>query len=72
MSDIGIYVIAAIKGSETRYWAAAVQHLAVDAVQSQLAPGWRAILTDHRLTPEQFAELKMVHSDRVRELNFIP
>jgi hypothetical protein len=72
MSDIGVYVVAATKGSETRYWAAAVpQHRAVDEVQRLLAPGWRAILTDHSLSPEQIAELK-IHSNRVRELNFIP
>ncbi len=72
MSDIGIYVIAATKGSETRYWAAAVpQHHAVDAVHRQLADGWRVILTDRRLTPEQIAELK-IRSNTVQELSFIP
>ncbi len=72
MSDIGIYVVAAVKGSETRYWAAAMpQHHAVDEVQRRLPPGWRAILTDHRLNQEQIAELK-IPSNTVRELNFIP
>ncbi len=72
MSDIGIYVVAATKGGETRYWAAAVpQHRAVDEVQRQLPPGWRAILTDRRLAPEQIAELK-IRSNSVRELNFFP
>ncbi len=67
MSDIGIYVVAATKGAETRYWAAAMpQHRAVDEVQRQLPPGWRAILTDHRLTPEQIAELEDPLEQRAR------
>jgi len=72
VSDIGVYVVAATKGGETRYWAAAVpQHRAVDEVQRQLAHGWRVILTDRRLTPEDIAELK-IRSNSVQELNFIP
>jgi hypothetical protein len=72
MSDIGVYVVAATKGGETRYWAAAVpQHRAVDEVAHQLVRGWRVILTDRHLTSEQIAELK-IHPNTVRELNFIP
>jgi hypothetical protein len=47
------------------------QHRAVDEVQRQLAHGWRVILTDRRLTPEEIPELK-IRSDSVQELNFIP
>jgi hypothetical protein len=72
MSDIGVYVVAAAKGGETRYWAAAVpQHCAVDEVARQLANGWHLTLTDRHLTPEQIAELK-IRSNTVQELNFIP
>jgi hypothetical protein len=72
MSDIGVYVVAVTNGSETRYWAAAVpQHRALDEVQRKLAAGWRALLTDRRLTPEQIAELK-IGSNSVQELTFIP
>jgi hypothetical protein len=72
MSDIGVYVLAATKGGETRYWAAAVpQHRAVDEVARQLADGWHVILTDRHLTPEQIAELK-IRSNTARELTFIP
>jgi hypothetical protein len=72
MSDIGVYVVAAAKGGETRYWAAAVpQHRALDEVQRRLGPGWRAILTDRRLSPERIAELR-IPSNSVRELDFIP
>jgi hypothetical protein len=72
MSDIGVYVVAAAKGGETRYWAAAVpQHRAVDEVARQLANGWHLTLTDRHLTPEQIAELK-IRSNTVQELHFIP
>jgi hypothetical protein len=72
MGDIGIYVVAATSGSETRYWAAAMpQNRAVDEVQRLLPSGWRVILTDRHLTPERIAELG-IHSNSVRELKFIP
>ena len=57
----GIYVVAATKGNETEFWAAATRRGdALAAVQQLLAPGWAATsIMDWRLTPKRVAALKL-------------
>jgi len=56
----GIYIVMAAKDGKVEYWAAAVpQFRALEAVRHQIAPGWRLILTQHRLRPALVAELNM-------------
>jgi hypothetical protein len=56
----GVYIVATTNGREKADWAAAVpREQAVAAVESQLAPGWTAMLTERRLTPGQVEALKM-------------
>jgi hypothetical protein len=68
-SAAGIYVIAATKGSEVEYWAAAApRDQALDAVQLMLAPGWTAsAVTERNVTPDQVAALNL-HPGDVRKL----
>jgi hypothetical protein len=66
----GIYVVATSKGNMTVYWAAAMpQAEAVAAVEQRLPPGWTAILTNRRLTPDEIASLKL-RPGGVRQLKF--
>jgi hypothetical protein len=66
----GIYVVATSKGNMTVYWAAATpQADAVSAVEQRLPPGWTAILTDRRLTPDEIASLRL-RPGGVRQLKF--
>lgn len=66
----GIYVVATSKGNMTVYWAAAMHRdEAVAAVERRLPPGWTAILTDRRLTPDEIASLKL-RPGGVRQLKF--
>jgi hypothetical protein len=66
----GVYVVATSKGSMTVYWAAATEQAdAVAIVQQCLPPGWTAILTDRRLTPEEIASLTL-RPGGVRQLKF--
>jgi hypothetical protein len=45
----GIYVVQAIKGDQTEYWAAAtIREKAVTAVEKELGDGWTVTLTDRR------------------------
>lgn len=71
----GIYIAMAAKDGRVEYWAAAVQQsqAAAEAVRRQIAPGWRLILTQHRLRPSLAEELKM-RANSVRQLppNFTP
>ena len=56
----GVYVVATSKGNMTVYWAAATELAeAVDTVQQRLPPGWTAVLTDRRLTPDEIASLQL-------------
>jgi len=65
-----IYVVATSKGNTTVYWAAATQQAeAVTAVQHRIPPGWTAILTDRRLTPDQVVSLQL-RPGGVRQLKF--
>jgi hypothetical protein len=67
----GIYVVAALKGSNVEYWAAATPRgVALSAVQQFLAPGWKAIrITNRHPTPEQVSALKL-HPGSVRKLTY--
>ena len=70
----GICIVMAAKDGKVEYWAAAVrQSQATEAVRRQMAPGWRLILTQHRLRGPLAAELKMnAHSVRQLPPNFTP
>ena len=67
----GIYVLAAVKGSNVEYWAAATPRgVALSAVQQFLAPGWKATgITNRRLTSEQVSALKL-RPGGVRKLTY--
>lgn len=66
----GIYVVASSKGNMTVYWAAATEQAdAVGTVQQRLPPGWTAVLTDRRLTPDEIASLNL-RPGGVRQLKF--
>ena len=70
MPDDSVYVVATSRGNMTVYWAAATQQAeAVAIVEKRLPPGWTAILTDGRLTPDQVASLKL-RPGGVRQLKF--
>jgi len=64
-----IHVVAAIKGNETEFWAAATQRSdALAAVQQLLGPGWTATtILDWHLTPERVVTLKL-RTNSVRKL----
>jgi hypothetical protein len=65
-----VYVVATSKGNMTVYWAAATKQAeAVTTVQQRIPPGWTAILTDRRLTPDQVASLRL-RPGGVRQLKF--
>jgi hypothetical protein len=66
----GIHVVATSKGNMTIYWAAATEQAdAVAIVQQRLPPGWTAVLTDRRLTPDEIASLTL-RPGGVRQLKF--
>jgi hypothetical protein len=66
----GVYVVATSKGNMTVYWAAATKQAdAVATVERSLPPGWTAVLTDRRLTPEEIASLTL-RPGGVRQLKF--
>jgi hypothetical protein len=66
----GIYVVATSKGNMTVFWAAATEQAeAVATVQQRLPPGWTAVLTDRRLTPDEITYLKL-RPGGVRQLKF--
>ena len=66
----GIYVVATSRGNMTVYWAAATEQAeAVATVQRRLPPGWTAVLTDRRLTPDEIASLRL-RPGGVRQLKF--
>jgi hypothetical protein len=66
----GIHVVATSKGNMTVYWAAATEEAeAVATVQQRLPPGWTAVLTERRLTPDEIASLKL-RPGSVRQLKF--
>jgi hypothetical protein len=68
----GIYVIQATKDGRIEYWAAAVpRDKAIEAVSEQMAPGWKLVLTERRLTPGKIAALRM-RANSVRLLKFVP
>jgi hypothetical protein len=65
-----VYVVATSKGNMTVYWAAAtVQADAAATVQQRRPPGWTAVLTDRRLTPDEIASLTL-RPGGVRQLKF--
>jgi hypothetical protein len=65
-----VYVVATSKGNMTVYWAAATKQAeAVATVQQRIPPGWTAILSDRRLTPDQVASLRLRLAG-VRQLKF--
>jgi hypothetical protein len=69
--DGDVYVVAATKGKQTEYWAAAVpRHRALDEVERLLPLGWRAALSRRHLTPEMISDLKM-RAGSVRQLKSI-
>jgi hypothetical protein len=56
----GIYVVQAIKGRQTEYWAAAtIREKAVTAVEKELGDGWTVTLTDRRLTGQRLSKLRL-------------
>ena len=56
----GIYVVQAIKGDQTEYWAAAtIREKAVAAVEKELGAGWSVTLTDRRLTGQRLSKLRL-------------
>jgi hypothetical protein len=64
----GVHVVEATKDGVTEYWAAATHREdAIAAVRSQVVQDWSLVLTERRLTREQFAELKM-RRNSVRKL----
>ena len=64
----GIYIVQAVSGDVTEYWAAAtLQENAVAAVEKELGPGWIVTLTDRRLTNQRLSTLKML-PNTVRKL----
>lgn len=66
----GIHVVATSKGNMTIYWAAATEQAdTVAIVQQRLPPGWTAVLTDRRLTPDEIAFLTL-RPGGVRQLKF--
>jgi len=67
-TERAIYIVMAAKNGKVEYWAAAVhQSQATQAVRRQIAPGWRLILTQHRLRPRLAEELGM-RANSVRQL----
>ena len=55
-----IYLVAAVKQSETEFWAAATSRSrATAAVQELLPTGWMAVPTRWRLSREKAAQLKL-------------
>jgi hypothetical protein len=67
----GIYVVAAVKGGNVEYWAAATPRgVALSTGQQFLAPGWKATgITNGRLTSEQVSALKL-RPGGVRKLTY--
>ena len=67
----GIYVVAAVKGTNVEYWAAATPRgVALSAVQQFLAPGWKATgITNRRVTSEQVSALEL-RPGGVRKLTY--
>jgi hypothetical protein len=66
--EMRVHVVEATKDDQTECWAAATHREdAIAAVQSQVHPDWRLVLTDRRLTRERVAELKMPRNN-VRKL----
>jgi hypothetical protein len=64
----GIYIVQAVSGDVTEYWAAAIlQENAVAAVEKELGPGRTVTLTDRRLTNQRLSILKML-PNTVRKL----
>lgn len=56
----GIHVVAVTRDDKTEYWAVATRESeAVSTVQALLAPGWKASLTNRRLSTDQVAALKL-------------
>ena len=68
-----IYVVAATKGGQTEFWAAATPRKTAAAEVQQLLPtGWMAVPTGWRLTPEKVAQLNMpANSDAQTKINFL-
>jgi hypothetical protein len=53
-------IVTATKDGKTEYWAVTyIREDAVDAVQQQLAPGWKAAITQRRLPIDFALSLKM-------------
>jgi hypothetical protein len=68
----GVHVVETTKDGVTEYWAAATHRCdAVAAVRNQVQPDWSLVLTERRLTREQFVELKM-RRNSVRKLEAAP
>ena len=63
----GIYIVQAMSGDVTEYWAAATLQENAAAVEKELGPGWIVILTDRRLTNQRLSTLKML-PNTVRKL----
>jgi hypothetical protein len=57
------HVVEAIKDGQIEYWAAATHRDdALTVVDSQTSPDWGLVVTEHCLSREQAAELKMMHN----------
>ena len=70
--DGDVYLVVAIKGKKTEYWAVAVpRHRALAEAQKQLLRGWRAILSGRQLTRQMISDLKM-RNGSIRRLKFEP
>jgi len=55
-----IYIVIATKDGVIEYWAAATRRKdTMAAVSERLPPGWQAVLTSWRLTPEKMATLNL-------------
>jgi hypothetical protein len=67
-----VYVVAAIKDGQTKFWAAAMRRdRAAAAVQQILPLGWKIVVTAWRLTPGRIAKLNM-RANSVHELKQAP
>jgi hypothetical protein len=68
----GIHIVAASKDGKVEYWAAATsRENAAALVQKLVAPGWKAVLTDRRITPEHARPLRL-RADEAEKLKYVP
>jgi hypothetical protein len=68
----GVHIVAASKGGKVEYWAAATsRENAATLVQKLVPSGWKAVLTDRRITPEHARALKLL-PDGAEKLKYVP